>query len=57
MLGRFSDPLPMLISNLTLLRHPRSLIRTQYQAARAALVERDVEQDLAGSVRATDIGG
>jgi hypothetical protein len=57
MVGQLSDPVPMLISNLALLRHPRSLIRTQYQAARAAIVEQDVEQDLTGSVRATDIGG
>jgi hypothetical protein len=28
MLGHWSDPLPMIISNLKLLRHPRSLLRS-----------------------------
>ncbi|HTD72630.1 MAG TPA: hypothetical protein VK652_03815 [Steroidobacteraceae bacterium] len=35
MLGHRSDPLPMIISNLHLLRHPRSLIRAQLASARA----------------------
>jgi D-aspartate ligase len=35
MLGHRSDPLPMIISNLQLLRHPRSLIRAQLASARA----------------------
>jgi len=29
MLGHWSDPLPMILSNLRLLRHPRSLLRAQ----------------------------
>lgn len=36
MVGHVHDPLPMLISNLALLRHPRSLFVTQLQAARQA---------------------
>jgi D-aspartate ligase len=35
MLGHRSDPLPMIISNLQLLRHPRSLFRAQLASARA----------------------
>jgi hypothetical protein len=35
MLGHRSDPLPMIISNLQLLRRPRSLIRAQLASARA----------------------
>lgn len=36
MLGHWSDPLPMIISNLHLLRHPRSLVRTQFTHSRVA---------------------
>ncbi|MEP6547781.1 MAG: hypothetical protein ABJD53_09980 [Gammaproteobacteria bacterium] len=34
MLGSWSDPVPMLISNLYLLRHPRSLMRSRAAASR-----------------------
>jgi predicted ATP-grasp superfamily ATP-dependent carboligase len=34
MLGHRSDPLPMIISNLHLLRHPRSLLRAQFASSR-----------------------
>ncbi len=34
MLGHWSDPLPLIVSNLKLLRHPRSLVRAQ-RAARS----------------------
>jgi D-aspartate ligase len=33
MLGHWSDPLPMIVSNLHLLRHPRSWLRAQFAAA------------------------
>jgi D-aspartate ligase len=36
MLGHWSDPLPMIISNSYLLRHPRSLVRTQFTRSRVA---------------------
>jgi D-aspartate ligase len=36
MLGHRSDPLPMIISNLQLLRHPRSLLRAQFASSRVA---------------------
>jgi len=36
MLGHRSDPVPMIISNLLLLRHPRSLVRGQLASARVA---------------------
>jgi hypothetical protein len=36
MLGHWSDPLPMIISNLRLLRHPRSLLRSQLDALQTA---------------------
>jgi predicted ATP-grasp superfamily ATP-dependent carboligase len=36
MVGHADDPMPMLISNLSLLRHPRSLLMTQLHAARQA---------------------
>jgi predicted ATP-grasp superfamily ATP-dependent carboligase len=36
MLGHRSDPLPMIISNLHLLRHPRSLLRAQFASTRVA---------------------
>jgi predicted ATP-grasp superfamily ATP-dependent carboligase len=36
MLGHRSDPLPMIISNLHLLRHPRSLMRAQFASSRGA---------------------
>ncbi len=36
MLGHRSDPLPMIISNLLLLRHPRSLVRAQLASSRVA---------------------
>jgi len=36
MLGHRSDPLPMILSNLHLLRHPRSLVRTQFAPLREA---------------------
>jgi len=32
MLGHWSDPLPMIISNFHLLRHPRSWLRSQFSA-------------------------
>jgi predicted ATP-grasp superfamily ATP-dependent carboligase len=35
MVGHWSDPLPMLLSNLQLLRHPRSLLRSQVASLRA----------------------
>jgi hypothetical protein len=35
MIGHWSDPLPMLLSNLQLLRHPRSLLRSQVASLRA----------------------
>lgn len=34
MLGSWSDPLPLLVSNLHLLRHPRALLRAQLAAPR-----------------------
>jgi D-aspartate ligase len=40
MLGHRSDPLPMIISNLHLLRHPRSLVRAQFASSRAARREK-----------------
>jgi D-aspartate ligase len=36
MLGHWSDPLPMIVSNLHLLRHPRSLVRAQFASSRVA---------------------
>jgi hypothetical protein len=36
MLGSWSDPLPLILSNLHLLRHPRSLLRSQFAVARAS---------------------
>ncbi len=36
-MGHRSDPLPMLISHVRLLRHPRSLIRSQFSSARSEL--------------------
>jgi D-aspartate ligase len=36
MLGHWSDPLPMIFSNLKLLRHPRSLLRSQWASSRAS---------------------
>jgi D-aspartate ligase len=36
LVGSRSDPLPALIGNLMLLRHPRSLIRSQFDASSAA---------------------
>jgi D-aspartate ligase len=36
MLGHRSDPLPMIISNLHLLRHPRSLMRAQFASSGVA---------------------
>jgi predicted ATP-grasp superfamily ATP-dependent carboligase len=36
MVGHADDPMPMFISNLSLLRHPRSLLMTQVHAARQA---------------------
>lgn len=38
MLGHWSDPLPMVISNLRLLRHPRSLLRSQLGALQTARI-------------------
>ncbi|HEY2675364.1 MAG TPA: hypothetical protein VGI65_00245 [Steroidobacteraceae bacterium] len=35
MLGRWSDPLPKIIAHLYLLRHPRSVVRSQLAATRA----------------------
>jgi len=35
MLGHWSDPLPMVVSCLKLLRHPRSLLRAQWASSRA----------------------
>ncbi len=35
MLGRWSDPLPKIICHLYLLRHPRSVVRSQLAATRA----------------------
>jgi predicted ATP-grasp superfamily ATP-dependent carboligase len=35
MQGSWSDPLPMIISNLYLMRHPRSFLRSQFASARA----------------------
>jgi hypothetical protein len=34
MLGHWSDPVPMIVSNLYLLRHPRSLLRAQFRSLR-----------------------
>lgn len=34
MLGSWSDPLPLIVSNLHLLRHPRALLRAQFAARR-----------------------
>jgi D-aspartate ligase len=48
MLGDWHDPVPMLLSNLRLLRHPGSLIRPY---VRAALFERKRLQILAGRSR------
>jgi D-aspartate ligase len=39
MLGSWSDPLPLILSNLHLLRHPRSLLRSQFAVARASRVK------------------
>ncbi len=36
MLGHWSDPLPLIVSNLKLLRHPRSLVRSQRAASSAS---------------------
>jgi hypothetical protein len=36
MQGSWSDPLPMIISNLYLMRHPRSFLRSQFASSRAA---------------------
>jgi len=36
MLGSWSDPLPMIIGNWYLLRHPRSLLRAQIASLRAS---------------------
>jgi hypothetical protein len=36
MLGSWSDPLPMIISNGYLLRHPRSFLRSQLAPLRTA---------------------
>jgi D-aspartate ligase len=36
MLGHRSDPLPMIVSNLHLLRHPRSFVRSQFAPLRVA---------------------
>jgi hypothetical protein len=41
MVGHWSDPLPMILSNLQLLRHPRSLLRSQVASLRA---QRNPEQ-------------
>jgi D-aspartate ligase len=46
MLGHRSDPLPMIISNLHLLRHPRSLLRAQFASSR--VMKRDSGGWLAG---------
>jgi D-aspartate ligase len=35
MQGSWSDPLPMIISNLYLMRHPRSFLRSQFASSRA----------------------
>jgi predicted ATP-grasp superfamily ATP-dependent carboligase len=40
MLGHKSDPLPMILSNLQLLRHPRSLVRAQFASSRATGYEK-----------------
>jgi D-aspartate ligase len=48
MLGDWHDPVPMLLSNLRLLRHPGSLIRPYI---RAALIERRRNQTLAARSR------
>jgi predicted ATP-grasp superfamily ATP-dependent carboligase len=40
MLGHPSDPLPMILCNLQLLRHPRSLVRAQFASSRAAQREK-----------------
>jgi predicted ATP-grasp superfamily ATP-dependent carboligase len=36
MQGSWSDPLPMIISNLYLMRHPRSFLRSQFASSRAS---------------------
>jgi D-aspartate ligase len=46
MLGHRSDPLPMILSNLHLLRHPRSLVRAQFASSR--IMKRDSGGWLAG---------
>jgi predicted ATP-grasp superfamily ATP-dependent carboligase len=48
MLGHWSDPLPMLISNLRLLRHPRSLLRSQLGALQTARMPQAVSGGLSG---------
>ena len=48
MLGDWHDPVPALLANLRLLRHPGSLLRPY---VRAALAERQRLQMLAGSTR------
>jgi D-aspartate ligase len=48
MLGDWDDPLPLLVSNLRLLRHPGSLVRPYL---RSALAERKRIQTLAGRMR------
>jgi D-aspartate ligase len=40
MLGHHSDPLPMILSNLYLLRHPRSLVRAQFASSRTGQPEK-----------------
>ena len=40
MLGHRSDPVPMILSNLYLLRHPRSLVRAQFSSFRTAPPEK-----------------
>jgi D-aspartate ligase len=41
MLGHYTDPVPMILSNLQLLRHPRSLLRAQFAPSPAASQDLD----------------
>ncbi|MGH8142114.1 MAG: hypothetical protein ACREU2_06310 [Steroidobacteraceae bacterium] len=56
MVGNLSDPLPMLVGNLQLLKRPRSLIRSQYQAVCAAAMHRKMEAEDDMSIHARAVG-
>ena len=57
LMGHWSDPLPKIIAHLYLLRHPRSLIRSQFAAARALDDVRAPSESwqIPGTTKATDV--